>query len=110
METIVSIRPFLAVLVSILAVPLIVSTRRTNFREGWTFFAAFAKFSIIASMTPVILDGVEIEYTIAQVLPSVAIKLKVDAFGMLFALVSSFLWIVTSAYSIGYMRLSLIHI
>ena len=36
----------------------------------------------------------EIEYTIAQVLPSVAIKLKVDAFGMLFALVSSFLWIV----------------
>jgi multicomponent Na+:H+ antiporter subunit D len=28
----------------------------------------------------------------------------VDAFGLLFALVSSFLWIVTSAYSIGYMR------
>ena len=104
METILSIKPFLAVIVSILAVPLIVSTRRANFREGWTFLAAIAKFSIIASMTPLILDGVEIEYTIAQVLPSVAIKLRVDSFGMLFALVSSFLWIATSAYSVGYMR------
>jgi multicomponent Na+:H+ antiporter subunit D len=37
-------------------------------------------------------------------LPGVSIKFRVDALGMLFALVSSSLWIVTSAYSIGYMR------
>jgi multicomponent Na+:H+ antiporter subunit D len=32
------------------------------------------------------------------------IKFRVDAFGLLFATVSSFLWIVTTFYSIGYMR------
>jgi multicomponent Na+:H+ antiporter subunit D len=37
-------------------------------------------------------------------LPGIAIRLRVDAMGMLFALVSSFLWIITSLYSIGYMR------
>jgi multicomponent Na+:H+ antiporter subunit D len=37
-------------------------------------------------------------------LPGLAIQFRVDPMGMLFALVSSSLWIVTSAYSIGYMR------
>jgi len=55
-------------------------------------------------MVPHILKGGIIEFTIFQVLPGLAIMLRVDAMGMLFALVSSSLWIVTSAYSIGYMR------
>jgi len=55
-------------------------------------------------MLPGILDGAEIVYTVAEVLPGVAIKFRVDGLGMLFALVSSTLWILTTAYSIGYMR------
>jgi len=104
METITSIKPFLAVLVSLLITPFLVSSRRPNVREAWTFAAAVAKFLIVVSMLPVILKGSEIVYTLAEVFPGVAIKFKVDALGMLFALVSSSLWIVTSAYSIGYMR------
>ena len=104
METIVSVKPFLAVLVSILAVPLIVASRNPNLRETWTFIAAGLKFLIIASMVPLVLSGSQIEYTIATVIPGVPIKLRVDPFGILFALVSSFLWIITSVYSIGYMR------
>jgi multicomponent Na+:H+ antiporter subunit D len=38
------------------------------------------------------------------VVPGVAIRFRVDALGMLFACVAASLWIVTSAYSIGYMR------
>ena len=49
-------------------------------------------------------NGKEVAITLAPVLPGAPLALKVDAFGLLFALVSSSLWIVTSAYSIGYMR------
>jgi len=104
METIVSIKPFLAVLVSIAAVPVLLSSRSANIREGWTFVAAAAKFAIVASMLPSVLDGAEFVYTVAEVIPGAALGFRVDAMGILFALVSSFLWIVTSAYSIGYMR------
>lgn len=96
--------PLLAVLVSILVTPVLVISRSPNVREAWTFVAAIAKFLIVVSMLPVVLRGAEIVYTVAEVIPGVAIKFRVDAMGMLFALVSSSLWIITSAYSIGYMR------
>ncbi len=104
MAPVVSIKPLLAVLVSIAVVPFLIWSRKPNLRECWTFAAATAKFLIIASMAPTILQGVPIEYTVARVLPGVSIRFYVDTFGLLFALVSSFLWIITSAYSIGYMR------
>jgi multicomponent Na+:H+ antiporter subunit D len=104
METIVSIKPLLAVLVSLLVTPILASSRAPNVREAWTFMAAVCKVLIVASMVPAVLKGAEIVYTVAEVVPGAAIKFRVDALGMLFALVSSSLWIVTSAYSIGYMR------
>ncbi|MFH1351660.1 MAG: monovalent cation/H+ antiporter subunit D family protein [Pseudomonadota bacterium] len=104
METIISIKPLLAVLVSLTVTPILVSSRNPNVREAWTFVAAIAKFLIVVSMVPAVLKGAEIVYTVAEVIPGVAIKFRVDALGMLLALVSSSLWIITSAYSIGYMR------
>ena len=104
LETITSIKPLLAVLVSALAVLGIIASRRPNVREAWTLGAAGVKFFIVASMLPAILRGAEIEYTLVQVLPGVTIGFRVDAFGMLFALVASILWAITSIYSIGYMR------
>jgi multicomponent Na+:H+ antiporter subunit D len=104
MDTIISIKPLLAVLVSLLVVPILMSSRAPNVREAWTFLAAAAKFLIIASMLPAVLNGAQIVYTVAEVIPGVAIKFRVDALGMLFALVASTLWIVTTIYSIGYMR------
>ncbi|MBU0735307.1 MAG: monovalent cation/H+ antiporter subunit D family protein [Proteobacteria bacterium] len=104
METIISIKPLIAVLVSICAVPLLILSRRPNIRETWTFVAAVAKFLIVISMLPAILKGNQIVYTLAEVIPGAAIKFRVDPLGMLFALVASSLWILTSAYSIGYMR------
>jgi multicomponent Na+:H+ antiporter subunit D len=104
MVTIYSIKPFLAVLVSLLLVPVLVSSRTPNIREGWTFVIAAVKFLIVASMVPAVLQGSQYVFTVAEVIPGLAIKFKVDALGLLFALVASLLWIVTSAYSIGYMR------
>ena len=44
METVVSIKPLLAVLVSLLVTPILVSSRTPNVREVWTFVAAGVKF------------------------------------------------------------------
>ncbi|MCP4114047.1 MAG: monovalent cation/H+ antiporter subunit D family protein [Desulfobacteraceae bacterium] len=104
METVLSIKPFLAVLVSLAAIPFIVGSRTHNMRESWTFIAAIIKFLLVLSMLPMVLKGKTIVYTVVQIFPDLGIAFRVDAFGMLFALVASSLWIVTSIYSLGYMR------
>ncbi|MFC1896003.1 monovalent cation/H+ antiporter subunit D family protein [Thermodesulfobacteriota bacterium] len=104
-EVIESVRPLLAVSVSLAVLPVLVSSHRSpNAREAWTFVAAVAKFLIVLSMLPSVLSGAQYVFTLARVVPGVPIAFRVDSLGMLFALVSSSLWIVTSIYSIGYMR------
>ena len=97
--------PLAAVLISLLgALPILLSARTPNLREGWTMLIAVGKFLIVASMLPAVLSGSGFAFTIAEVFPGVPIQLRVDAMGMFFALIASFLWIFTSLYSIGYMR------
>ena len=105
MEAITSIKPVLAVSVSLVFILLIIANRkRPNLREGSTFLAAIIKLGIVASMIPAVLGNKELVYNLIDVLPGIGIAFRVDSLGLLFALVSSSLWIVTSAYSIGYMR------
>ena len=104
METLVSIRPFLAVLVPLLAVPGILSAKNANAREGWTFAAASFLLVVVGSMLPWVLAGKYPVFEVVRFLPDLSLALRVDSLGLLFALVSSSLWIVTSAYSVGYMR------
>lgn len=105
MDPIVSFRPLLAVLVSMLVIPVLISSgKKPNAREAWTFAAGLVKFGLIVSMLPAVLQGQEYIFTLSTPFPGVPIQLRVDALGMLFALVASFLWIFTSLYSIGYMR------
>jgi len=106
METIPSFKPFLAVLVSLIAALLILLTgeRRKNLRETWTVLAAAIKFSLIFSMVGPILEGWVVEGSLFSIVPGLTLQFRVDAFGLVFGLVSSGLWILTSIYSIGYMR------
>ncbi len=97
--------PLLAILVSIAATPLIaLSGSKPNLREFWTFLAGFIKLGLIVTMAGYILAGNTYTYELCRVLPGLSLKFTVDGFGMLFALVASTLWIVTSMFSIGYMR------
>jgi multicomponent Na+:H+ antiporter subunit D len=101
----VSIWPLAAILVSLLgALPIILSDRQPNLRESWTILIALVKLTIVAALLPGVLHGGGYIFTVAEVLPGVPIELRVDALGMIFALVASFLWLFTSIYSIGYMR------
>ncbi len=106
METVISVKPLLAITVSLFAAFLILLTgeRSKNLRESWTILAAVTKFIIVASMIPPILNGKVLEYTIISIAPGLLFQFRVDALGVFFAITASFLWIITSFYSIGYMR------
>jgi multicomponent Na+:H+ antiporter subunit D len=105
MESYFSLRPLLAVAVSLAAAVLIVaSANRPNIREAWSFAASLAKFGIIASMIPLVADGRYPEIALFDIAPGVALAFRADPLGLIFALSASLLWIATSMYSIGYMR------
>jgi formate hydrogenlyase subunit 3/multisubunit Na+/H+ antiporter MnhD subunit len=55
-------------------------------------------------MAPIILEGNVIKCHLLSVGAGIVFSYKVDAFGLIFAITSSFLWILVSLYSIGYMR------
>jgi len=101
----ISYTPFLAVMVSLAAVPLIlVSGRKPNIREAWTLIAAFIKFALVLSLVPAALQGYSAEMNLLEISPGIDLALKADQFGIFFALIASGLWIFTSFYSIGYVR------
>ena len=106
METIVSIKPLLAILVSSIgALFIIAAGKNPNLRESWSIIAGVLKLLIVLSMIPtVVYDHQIIEYSLFSLLPGIEIAFRVDAFGLLFAIGASILWIATSFYSIGYMR------
>ena len=106
METILSIKPLLAVLVSSVGALFIIGTgKKPNLRESWSIIAGVLKLIIILSMIPaVVYDKKIISYSLFNILPGIEIGFRVDAFGLLFAMGASILWIATSFYSIGYMR------
>ncbi|MDN5347302.1 MAG: multicomponent Na+:H+ antiporter subunit [Clostridia bacterium] len=98
-------RPLWAVLISLVAAGLILlSDRRPNLRETITMLAAVGKFVIVLTMLPDVLAGQVVESAPLKLAPGISLHLRADALGLLFALLSSGLWVVTSVYSIGYMR------
>jgi multicomponent Na+:H+ antiporter subunit D len=105
MTEIASLRPIAAVLVSAAAVvPILASRGRPNLREFWTVLAAVAKLGLVASMVPGVLAGQVYVTDFGTFVPGIRFALRVDPLGLLFGLLASLLWLVTSFYSIGYMR------
>ncbi len=100
-----SLVPLLAVLAPLAAVPLIVASgSRPNLREFWTLLASVVAFGLVLSLLPAVRAGAEVACNLLTISPGIDLALKVDATGMFFALIASGLWIVTSFYSIGYVR------
>lgn len=78
--------------------------RAPNLREGVTLATATALFLLVSSLAPAVLAGGRPAATLFEVMPGLDLRFEVEPLGMLFAAVASGLWIVTSVYSIGYMR------
>jgi multicomponent Na+:H+ antiporter subunit D len=104
-EAFMANRPLWAVLVSLAATALILASgRRPNLREAVTMLAAGAKAAIVFSMLPDVLAGRVVESAPLVLVPGIALQLRADALGLLFATLASGLWVITSVYSIAYMR------
>ena len=101
-----SVIPLLAVLAPSVGALLIACTgeRRANLREVCSVAAGVLLFALIASMIPDVLAGRMPECVLFRILPGMEFAFRVDAFGLLFASGASVLWILTSFYSVGYMR------
>ena len=101
-----SVIPLLAVLAPLGGALLIACTgeRRANLRELCSVVAGVVMFVLIASMIPEVLAGRTPECVLFRILPGMELAFRVDAFGLLFASGASLLWILTSLYSVGYMR------
>lgn len=75
-----------------------------NLRESVSLAAGVTLLALVSSLIPTILAGKQPGVLLALPVPEIPIALQAEPLGLLFALLASFLWIVTTVYSIGYMR------
>ncbi len=101
---IVSIAPMIAVFLPLLiSVPLyLVGKLSEILRNILAIATALASFLLIASLYPFIESGSNVVYT-APLLMLDGVTFFVDGTGFLFALVTSFIWLLATIYSVSYM-------
>ena len=100
-------RPLLSVIIPLLGALFIFVTGehiKPNAREGITITASVLNAIVVYSMIPAVLAGEKVGTVIFELVRGVSFSFNVDAAGMVFACVAATLWILTSFYSIGYMR------
>ncbi|MEL7061984.1 MAG: proton-conducting transporter membrane subunit, partial [Acidobacteriota bacterium] len=102
--------PSMALIVSLVG-PLAVGAvivllgKRPNLRDGAGVVGAAGVFATVAlGLLPAVRAGGRPEWTVLELLGDLAIAFRVEPLGVLFAMVASGLWIVTSIYAVGYLR------
>ena len=106
-ETVLMLRPVIAVFISMAAAAVILligDKVSANLREGITLLAAAVKAICVFSMIPAVLAGRELSVSVLEIADGIALTFRADSAGMVFACVACGLWILTSIYSVGYMR------
>jgi len=86
------------------AAGIVAAGRWPNLRETVTLVTAAALFVCVLAVLAGLLDGDVPTVVLAEPLPGLPLALRPEPLGVLFALLASGLWLVTSVYSIGYMR------
>ena len=95
----------LSIVIPFIGALLVIATGKIpNLREAVTLTTATVLFTIVLAITDYTFKGVEMRLNVVELFPGLGINFEVEPLGVLFALVASFLWIITSIYAIGYMR------
>ncbi|ATI03524.1 MULTISPECIES: monovalent cation/H+ antiporter subunit D family protein [Cycloclasticus] len=95
----------LAILMPLVASVLIVlAGKKPNLREAITLITAVMVALLVMILAGQVNAGERPSFDVFEVIPGINISFSVEPLGMLFALVASILWLVTSIYAIGYMR------
>lgn len=85
-------------------VGIVASNKSPNIREAITLLSGGLLFTLVASLYSQVSWDAPVTLTLAEPLPGLSLALTTEPLGMLFALIASFLWPITTVYSIGYMR------
>ncbi len=89
----------------LIAVALIVMFGNTpNIRDVCSGGAAGLLFVAVACLSHAVFAGARPQWAIGEMMPGFEIAFRIEPLGMLFALVAAGLWILTTAYAVGYMR------
>jgi multicomponent Na+:H+ antiporter subunit D len=86
------------------AVGVVAFGRWPNFRDSWTVVIGLATFACVARLVGPVMDGARPSLPLPQWMPGLGLGFEVEPLGLLFGLVASGLWILTSLYGFGYMR------
>ena len=95
----------LSIIVPLMATLVIVATSKyPNLREGVTITTSLFLIYLVTNLYQGLSQGETISVFWWELLPGLTISFNIEPLGMLFALIASFLWLVTTCYAIGYMR------
>ncbi len=83
---------------------IVAAGKMPNLREAVSIGTGLILFYLVTRLYQGLEQGEVISVQWWQLVPGLQLSFAVDSLGMLFALVASFLWIVTTVYAIGYMR------
>ena len=86
------------------AVAILLARNHTNLRELFTLAGSLSLTLTVLVITNSILNGAQLEFTLLELVPGVFVRFSIEPLGLIYALVASLLWPLTSIYSIGYMR------
>ena len=75
-----------------------------NARDAWTVVVGLATFSQVVRLVGPVMDGARPALALPGWMPGLGLGFEVEPLGLLFALVASGLWVLTSLYGFGYMR------
>lgn len=78
--------------------------KRKNFREGAIIIAGLLLLAINNRIYSDLVSGATPQSGEFALLAKYSLKLSAEPMGVIFGLLASFLWVVTTVYSIGYMR------
>ncbi len=90
--------PFFAV------IAIVATGRKPNLREGVSIGTGLLLFYCVVKLYNGLKQGADIQVQWLEIIPGLGINFHIEPLGMLFALIASFLWIITTVYAIGYMR------
>ncbi len=95
----------LAIVLPLMAIPLIVAARnKPNLREAFSIITSILLLFLVIMLYQGVIEGKTISAHWVELVPGLGINFLIEPLGMLFALIASFLWLVTTVYAIGYMR------
>jgi len=83
---------------------IVVTGKSPNLRESVTIASCLILIFLVVNLYQGVLAGESISVFWWELLPGLSISFDIEPLGMLFALIASFLWLVTTCYAIGYMR------